>query len=422
MALPIGSPAPVLTSFGTLPQPLLAGNPGFITTITGTGFAPGVTAMVQGVSRPTTYLNSTTVQVIVPPEDLATGKFLKVTAINPQPTIGPSNALDLAVLNPTPGLLALSPSSAEVRLEANAPSIQITVTGFGFKDGAKIRVGSFEIPTTYVRATTLIGQIPQNAMQIGGAFSVVVSNPQPAVATSEALPFLLINLPPALNSIDPGVLFFDSSRPEEIFTAPVVMRGSNFGPNSTFELTAPCVPPDDSGSSGGIPGSAGGSGSGSGGSTGSGGSGSGSGSGSGGSTVSSSLVNSHEAILFATIACTGTYQVRVRTPQPGGGISQTLAFTVSDYSAPSSPVISSLSPNTAPARSASFTLTITGANFQNGAVVSFGSAVLFPSSIQSSSITVTVPSYLLTIPDVVPVVVTNPSTAGSSNRVLFTVF
>src|SRR5262245_43331487 len=135
-----------------------------------------------------------------------------------------------------------------------------------------------------------------------------------------------------------------------------------------------------------------------------------------------SLVNSHEALLFATIACTGTYQVRARTPQPGGGISQTLAFTVSDYSTPSSTVISSLAPHSVPARSASFALTITGANFQNGAVVSFGSAVLFPSLIQSSSITVTVPSYLLTVPDVIPIVVTNPSTAGSSNRVLFTVF
>jgi hypothetical protein len=53
--------------------------------------------------------------------------------------------------------------------------------------------------------------------------------------------------------------------------------------------------------------------------------------------------------------------------------------------------------------------------------VSFGSAVLFPSAVSSTQITVTVPGYLITVPGSVPVTVTNPGPSGGSNRVLFSV-
>jgi len=402
ISLPIGSAAPVLTALSGAPQPLLAGNAGFTATVTGTGFLTGVTMLVSGVPRPTTVVSATQVDVKIAPEDLATGRVLKITAMNPAPTVGASNSLDLSVLNPAPGLLSSDPSSAEVRLEPNAPPITLTVTGFGFKEGAVIKVGSFEIPTKFIRATMLTGDIPQKALTVGGAFPVVVVNPAPSVGTSESLPFLLINLPPVLNSIDPGVLFFDSTRPAENFTAPVIMRGSNFGPNSVFELHPPCTPPaapsDGTTGTPTTPTTP-----------------------SGPSPASATLVNSHEAILLAPIACAGQYEVRVRTPQPGGGISQVFTFQVAEFSPAVSPTLLSLSPSSVPARSASFTLTINGSNFQTGAVVSFGSAVLFPTRVTSGSIQVTVPSYLIATPDVIPVVVTNPSSGGSSNRLLFTV-
>src|SRR5262249_5693175 len=233
---PIGTPAPVLTSFGALPQPLLAGNAGFTTTISGSGFLTGATVLVQGVARPTTLLTPTTVQVTIPGEDLANGGFLKISAVNPSPTIGPSNSLDLAVTNPVPGVLNVYPNTAHVRLETNAPPIPLTAAGCGFKKGAKIKIGTLEISTTFISATTRIGEIQQKALQIGGAFPVIVINPAPSLGTSESLPLLVTNLRPVLDSIDAGVLLFDTSRPGEVFPAPIVMHGSNFGPNSVFEL------------------------------------------------------------------------------------------------------------------------------------------------------------------------------------------
>src|SRR5262249_35915885 len=161
------------------------------------------------------------------------------------------------------------------------------------------------------------------------------------------------------------------------------LAGSNFGPNSLVELNSPCP-----------------------------------GGGTFGASSGAQYISSHQIISLVTIACAGDYQLRVRTPQPGGGVSAAFQFSVASANAPIAPVISSLSPGTVLAGSGAFTLTITGGTFQAGAVVSFGSAVLFPTSVSSTQITVTVPGYLITAAGSVPVTVTNPGPSGGSNRVL----
>jgi len=475
-----GSAAPVLASFGALPAPLIAGNPGFTTTITGTGFLSGVSALVNGVPVPTTLVSPTVIQVTIPPEDLAVGTILKVSAINPAPTIASSNSLDLPVSNPVPVVLTISPNNAEVRLEPNAPPLAIAVTGFGFKPGAVITVNGATIPTTFQSATSLAGSIPQASLLVGGTFPVSVVNPAPSIGPAGSMPLYLANLLPILTSVDAGQMSFDANRPAETFPAPVILRGSNFSTASVFELsnlctvaglaispstatvltgttqqftaylngkatsavtwsvnnvpggdltngmitatglyTAPAAPPSggivtvtaasttsstfatatvtitsNASTTGGVTGVG---------------------------AVGASVVSSHEAVLTVTVSCAGQYSVRVRNPQPGGGISQTLSFNVLAFTPVSTPSVTSLSPNSITAGSPSFTLTITGSNFHTGAVVSFGSAVLFPAVVTSASITVTVPSYLITQSDVIPIVVTNPDATGSSNRILFTV-
>lgn len=390
-AITVGTPAPVLTALGETPALLTAGNPGFSTVIAGTGFLPGVKVRVNGVERPTTLETPTTVRVTIPPEDLAEAKFLKLTAINPAPTVGESNPLSLPVLNPAPSVLQLSPSAAEVRLETNALPLAITVTGLGFKQGAKIKVGLVEVPTTFAGLSSLVGLVPASELQTGGVKSVTVANPAPAVAESEALPLFLSNLPPVLDSVDAGRLTFDpdpdANRKTESYQAPVILNGSNFGPSppTVFEFATPCAGTASLGAG------------------------------------SAQRVSSHQAIMTMTIACAGTYSIRVRTVQPGGGISQVRTFTVVSQGPPAAPRITALSPPLVAAGSAAFTLTITGTNFEGGAVVTFGNTVLFPTALTATSITVNVPAYLVAQPQVVPVVVTNPSATGASNRVLFSV-
>ena len=381
----IGSPAPVVTGLGILPVPLIAGNPGFTTTVTGTGFLPGAVITINGTPRPTVLTNPTTVTVSIPPDDLATGAHLKVAAMNPAPTVGPSNSLDLAVMNPTPGVTGISPTTTEVKLEPNAPPLVLNVVGFGFKPGATILVGAVEVPTTFGNTSSLLGLVPATALQVGGVFPVSVKNPDPSVAASETLPLAVNNLLPVLTSIYSGPLTFDTTRATESYAAPITLTGSNFGLNSVVELSTPCA---------------------------------------GGGAFASSgaqYISSHQVIATVTISCPGDYLLRVHTPQPGGGVSAVFQFTVASANAPVAPAISSLSPASVVAGSGTFTLTITGGTFQSGAVVSFGSAVLFPSAVSSTRITVTVPGYLVTLAGSIPVTVTNPGPSGGSNRVLFSV-
>ena len=68
-----------------------------------------------------------------------------------------------------------------------------------------------------------------------------------------------------------------------------------------------------------------------------------------------------------------------------------------------------------------FELTINGANFQPGALVNFGTAILTPDTVSGSTITVNVPSYYVPTTGIIPVTVTNPGTGGTSTRLLLIV-
>src|SRR5437867_12445021 len=86
--------------------------------------------------------------------------------MNPSPTVGASNALDLPVMNPLPVVLSISSNSADVRLETNAPALPITVSGSGFKQGATILVAGTANPTTFQNSSSLSSSIPQSSLEV----------------------------------------------------------------------------------------------------------------------------------------------------------------------------------------------------------------------------------------------------------------
>jgi hypothetical protein len=513
--LGIGTPPPVLTSLGPLPAPLIAGccpvgstnapigitNPGLTTTITGSGFMQGVSVQI-GVSTNGTITNlgsiapgngvtfnsATSIQVTIPSQFLAVGAFLKVTATNPPPSAGSSNALDLIVLNPAAVVTSITPQNANVELEVNAPALPLTATGFFFKPGATMTVGGTTIPldpTKPQTANSISGLIPPSLIQVGGTTPVTVVNPNPAAGPAIAVPLNLQNLPPVLYTAAPtnGPLTFDSTRSDSTYNAAIALSGANFSTASVFELVNQCAPiaisptsttvpvfaqqqfsaylngvaanpsqvtwsvtssaPPGTGSVGQIdsnglytapavvptpavvlvqvtskadptkfavatvtiiqtP----------------------QGSSAGAGALQVNLINSHSAVVTVVISCAGNYLIDVRNPQPGGGLSQKVTFTVNPYQQPATPVISSFDPPTAPGLNTSFTLTITGTGFEtspNMAYVSFGSTILFPTSVTSQTVVVNVPGYLITDHGYLPLAVVNPD-GGSSPVVSFPVF
>jgi hypothetical protein len=392
----IGHPAPVITNVLGIPIEIVVGHPGFSVTLIGTGFNEGGTVEVDGVPRGFVYDSPTQVRAFISPADLAIGRVAKLTATNPAPTVGPSNARDITILNPVAGLLAISPNTTTTRLEPNSPGLQLTVDGFSFKPGATVTVEGFPpLNTTFVNSTRLIAQIPPQALEKGGSYRVSVSNPPPTQGTSEVKGLLVYNLIPQLSSVDAGALTFLPGV-DEASTVPVpsivVLYGSNFGKSTNvlwYQPTGPFPSCNGSGEPEPLP---------------------------------STRISSTEMVVVAPIKCTGTYQIYVSSNQaePGGGVSQILSFTVTDPPVGAVPAISSLFPTSVP-RGVGFTLRMVGTNFLGGALVNFGTAILVPSAVTSTTLVVTIPAYLVQESGIIPVSVTNPGLGGTSTRLLFIV-
>jgi hypothetical protein len=123
----------------------------------------------------------------------------------------------------------------------------------------------------------------------------------------------------------------------------------------------------------------------------------------------------------------GIYKVVASNPSPGGGDSNEMDFLVTAGPATSIPIIGSLQPTSQKAGSPGFNLTVAlnpgVASFDGNAWVNFGTVRLdrVSTTSTSSGFTVFVPAYLISSPGIVPVSVTNPSTGGTSPRVLFAV-
>jgi uncharacterized protein (TIGR03437 family) len=121
------------------------------------------------------------------------------------------------------------------------------------------------------------------------------------------------------------------------------------------------------------------------------------------------------AVPASAVAGAGSYAIRVTNP---GGLLSPLpqTFTVK---APT-PVVSGLSPATAPAGGSDFTLTVNGSSFTSHAVVTWNGTQLTTVVVSATQLTATVPAGLLGTPGLVSVAVTNEGQTNS-NAVSFTV-
>jgi 6-phosphogluconolactonase len=102
----------------------------------------------------------------------------------------------------------------------------------------------------------------------------------------------------------------------------------------------------------------------------------------------------------------------------GGGTSQ----SVNNQSPPPTPTITTISPNSALAGGAAFTLTINGTNFVASSMVNFGGAVPTATFVNSTQLTAAIPASSIASTGMLAVTVTNPTPAGGiSNAMDFTV-
>ena len=119
----------------------------------------------------------------------------------------------------------------------------------------------------------------------------------------------------------------------------------------------------------------------------------------------------------------GAASVTVSNPQPGGGASNALTFTILDATVPNPvPVLSQLTPQQMQAGLPGFTLTLSGSGFVSGSTARWNGSDLVTTYISSTQLTVQVAASALLNPGNIPVTVFNPSPGGGlSNALTFTI-
>jgi hypothetical protein len=120
------------------------------------------------------------------------------------------------------------------------------------------------------------------------------------------------------------------------------------------------------------------------------------------------------AITAADIATAGTAVVTVFSPTPGGGTSSAVNLTVMNPV----PTVATISPTSAGAGGAQFTLTVNGTNFVGTSVVRLNGDGLTTTFVSATQMTATVPASAITATGTLPVTVFNPTPGGGTSNAL----
>ena len=279
--------------------------------------------------------------------------------------------------NPSPTVTTISPTSAP----SGGPPFMLTADGTGFLSGAQVNFNGTALTTTFVSSTQLTATVQTTDIPLPETVQVRVDNPPPGGFGANSIPFTVTlgTYPvPTLNSLNPNSIL--ATTPGMVLNA----SGNNFASTAvlTFNGVAEAT------------------------------------------TVSNAQQLS--AVIPASqigASTVGTVQVTVSNPTPGGGTSSSLPFQI--IQANPIPSITSINPSSVPI---SFTtnmiVTITGANFQQGAILYFagGSSnfYLAPTFVSSTQLTFNSTGYFSN-PGTYSLSVIDPSPGGYSNVVSFTV-
>ena len=241
-----------------------------------------------------------------------------------------------------PQILSLTPAAAA----QNGAAFTMTVNGTGFVAGSVVRWNGVARPTTFVSATQLTASISGADLATAGSVIVTVSNAATGGGTSNEATFTVTapNPLPLLTGLAPG----SASRGSTSLT--LTVSGSGFVSGSIVRWN--------------------------------------------GESRTTSFVSPTQltAQIAATdLAVAGTAQVTVVNPSPGGGVSNSLTFTITGSSDPL-PTITQISPEAVFAGSGSFTITVTGTNFVSGSRVEVDGSERSTSYVSATVLTATIPA------------------------------
>jgi hypothetical protein len=312
------------------PGVAVAGSTAFTLNIYGTGFSAVSTAKWNTSALATTYVSPTQVTAVIPASLTAASGTACVTVSN---VSGASPGASFTVNPPAPTIASLSPAN----VNAGGNAFTLTVNGTNFTSNWTLWWGSTELPSTFFNSTQITATVPATLIASVGTASVTVST---VTGRSPAATLTIVQPPPTVTSLNPANAVAGGT---DLLLA---INGTNFDAASIASW--------------------------------------------GSTALATTLISSTQltatvpAVLTANV---GTGSVSVHTD---GGSSSSLVFTIN----PPPPTVTSLSPTSASAGSAAFTLTVNGTNFTATSTAKWNSTSLTTTYVSATQLTATVPANL----------------------------
>lgn len=179
VTLEIRAPIPVVTSVND--GQVIAGQSVDTVVISGTNFLRNSVVRFNGSARPTTWLDATTLRVILSETDLDSARSFDITVTNPPPEGGTSNAIPLTLVNGVPAITLLPSQGAH----AGGAGFSLMVHGSGFVEGSTVQWNGADRPTQYVSRTRVVAEIAPADVASPGIANVTVVNAAPGGGTSQ---------------------------------------------------------------------------------------------------------------------------------------------------------------------------------------------------------------------------------------------
>ncbi|MBZ5642940.1 MAG: VCBS repeat-containing protein [Acidobacteriia bacterium] len=284
-------------------------------------------------------------------------------------TVSIFSAIPLAVnSNPLPTISSVAPAF----VIQNSGALTLTIAGTNFVFGSTIMFNGQAEPTTFVSSTQLSAQIPATAAASAGAQSVVVNNPSPGGGISTVEEFFVYYASPVIASLSTTSVVAGSPG------FPLTINGSNFVQGATLDFNGVVQPF---------------------------------------TFVSSTQLTT--TVAASSIATPATIAITLMNPSQGIGFSSggaSPAVNLAVLPANTQPTVGGLSPASATAGAAGFTLTITGAGFSAFSTVKFGAVPITTTGFDPQTPNVLqapIPMSALAIAGTPLVIVTNPGGAPS---------
>jgi hypothetical protein len=162
------------------PSAISVASPATQITINGSNFAQGLTINLNGSGIATTFVSSSQLTGIVPPERLALAATYNVTLTSSSLPNPPSASTSLRVTNLSPELDAFNPPF----MPTGSNTTPLQVSGHNFTAASSIALNDSSLATNFDSATSLTAQVPSFLLSSDANYSLVVSNPAPGGGVS----------------------------------------------------------------------------------------------------------------------------------------------------------------------------------------------------------------------------------------------